>query len=110
VTISRSNTSQERRNRADLNPGGIQTELGRHLDPAWIPEMIDRMNRDLAAEGKPPFQLKTIPQGAATSVWAGVVARADSARGGPPFRWRAGKRGLMTFRGHFCVLRPPRRG
>src|SRR5271165_2724534 len=41
---------------AAVHPGGIQTELGRHLDPGWIPGMIDRMNRDLAAEGRPPFQ------------------------------------------------------
>jgi NAD(P)-dependent dehydrogenase (short-subunit alcohol dehydrogenase family) len=66
---------------AAVHPGGIQTELGRHLDPAWIPGMIDRMNRDLAAEGRPPFQFKTIPQGAATSVWAGVVAHADEVGG-----------------------------
>ena len=64
-----------------VHPGGIQTELGRHLDPGWIPGMIDQMNRDLAAEGKPPFQFKTIPQGAATSVWAGVVAAADEVGG-----------------------------
>jgi NAD(P)-dependent dehydrogenase (short-subunit alcohol dehydrogenase family) len=61
---------------AAVHPGGIQTELGRHLDPGWIPGMIDQINRNLAAEGKPPFQFKTIPQGAATSVWAGVVAAA----------------------------------
>jgi NAD(P)-dependent dehydrogenase (short-subunit alcohol dehydrogenase family) len=64
-----------------VHPGGIQTELGRHLDPNWIPGMIEQMNRDLAAEGKPPFQFKTIPQGAATSVWAGVVAQADEVGG-----------------------------
>jgi NAD(P)-dependent dehydrogenase (short-subunit alcohol dehydrogenase family) len=66
---------------AAVHPGGIQTELGRHLDPNWIPGMIEQMNRDLAAEGKPPFQFKTIPQGAATSVWAGVVAQADEVGG-----------------------------
>ncbi len=66
---------------AAVHPGGIQTELGRHLDPSWIPGMIDQMNKDLAAEGKPPFQFKTIPQGAATSVWAGVVAQADEVGG-----------------------------
>jgi NAD(P)-dependent dehydrogenase (short-subunit alcohol dehydrogenase family) len=66
---------------AAVHPGGIQTELSRHLDPAWIPGMLDQMNRDLAAEGKPPFQFKTIPQGAATSVWAGVVAQADEVGG-----------------------------
>jgi NAD(P)-dependent dehydrogenase (short-subunit alcohol dehydrogenase family) len=66
---------------AAVHPGGIVTELGRHLDPAAIPAMVDQMNKDLAAEGKPPFQFKTIPQGAATSVWAGVIALADEVGG-----------------------------
>jgi hypothetical protein len=39
------------------------------------------MNSQLAAEGKEPFQFKTIPQGAATSVWAAVVAPADEIGG-----------------------------
>jgi len=64
-----------------VHPGGIQTELGRHLDSTQIQAMIDQMNSQLAAEGKPPFQWKTIPQGAATSVWAGVVALADEVGG-----------------------------
>src|ERR1700692_2996994 len=59
---------------AAIHPGGIQTELGRYLDPARVPSMLEQMNKQLAAEGKAPFQSKTIPQGAATSVWAGVVA------------------------------------
>jgi len=62
---------------AAIHPGGIQTELGRYLDPTRVPSMIEQMNKQLAAEGKAPFQWKTIPQGAATSVWAGVVAPAD---------------------------------
>ena len=66
---------------AAVHPGGIQTELGRHLDQGFFQGMIDQMNRELAAEGKPPFQFKTIPQGAATSVWAGVVALADEVGG-----------------------------
>jgi NAD(P)-dependent dehydrogenase (short-subunit alcohol dehydrogenase family) len=66
---------------AAVHPGGIQTELGRHLDQSFFQVMIDQMNRELAAEGKPPFQFKTIPQGAATSVWAGVVAQADEVGG-----------------------------
>jgi hypothetical protein len=36
--------------------------------------VIEQINDQLAAEGKGPFQWKTIPQGAATSVWAGIVA------------------------------------
>ncbi len=43
--------------------------------------MIDRLSQQLVAEGKKPFEWKTIPQGAATSVWAGVAARADEIGG-----------------------------
>ena len=64
-----------------VHPGAIQTELGRHLDPARAQSMIEQMNKQLTAEGKAPFQWKTIPQGAATSVWAGVVAPADEVGG-----------------------------
>jgi NAD(P)-dependent dehydrogenase (short-subunit alcohol dehydrogenase family) len=62
---------------AAVHPGGIQTELGRHQDPSRISKMIDQINQQRAALGKGPFQWKTIPQGAATSVWAAVVAPAD---------------------------------
>ena len=61
---------------AAVHPGGIQTELGRHMDPGSFQGLVDQMNSQLAAEGKDPFQFKTIPQGAATSVWAAVVAPA----------------------------------
>jgi len=66
---------------AAVHPGGIQTELGRHLDASHIEKMIEQMNQQLAAEGKASFQLKTIPQGAATSVWAAIVAPADEIGG-----------------------------
>jgi NAD(P)-dependent dehydrogenase (short-subunit alcohol dehydrogenase family) len=68
---------------AAVHPGVIQTELGRHMDRTHleIEDMIKRMNEQLAVEGKGPFQWKTIPQGAATSVWAGVVAPAEEIGG-----------------------------
>jgi transcriptional regulator with PAS, ATPase and Fis domain len=67
---------------AAVHPGGIQTELDRHLDPVHIQKAIEQqMNKQLASEGKAPFQLKTIPQRAATSVWAAVVAPADEVGG-----------------------------
>ena len=66
---------------AAVHPGGIQTELGRHIDPPRLNAIIEQLNQQLAAEGKPPFQWKTIPQGAATSVWASVVAPADAIGG-----------------------------
>ncbi|MFG1396298.1 SDR family NAD(P)-dependent oxidoreductase [Roseixanthobacter pseudopolyaromaticivorans] len=64
-----------------LHPGGIQTELSRHIGYGRVEQMLERINADLAAQGKPPFQWKSIPQGAATSVWAGVVAAADAVGG-----------------------------
>jgi NAD(P)-dependent dehydrogenase (short-subunit alcohol dehydrogenase family) len=66
---------------AAVHPGGIQTELGRYIDPSRIQQMVDQINQQLAVEGKGPFQWKTIPQGAATSVWAGVVAPPDEIGG-----------------------------
>jgi NAD(P)-dependent dehydrogenase (short-subunit alcohol dehydrogenase family) len=64
-----------------IHPGGIRTELGRHLGDEAIAAMVERINARQAAEGKPPFQFKTIPQGAATSVWAGFVADAGEVGG-----------------------------
>lgn len=64
-----------------LHPGGIQTDLTRHIGRERIGKMLDQINADLAAAGKPPFKWKTVPQGAATSVWAGVVASADEVGG-----------------------------
>src|SRR5438477_8777693 len=66
---------------AAVHPGGIQTELGRYADPGRIQKLVVQINEHLAAQGKGPFQWKTIPQGAATSVWAGVVAPADEIGG-----------------------------
>jgi len=66
---------------AAVHPGGIQTELGRYADPGRIEKVVEEINQQLAAQGKPPFQWKTIPQGAATSVWSGVVATADEIGG-----------------------------
>jgi NAD(P)-dependent dehydrogenase (short-subunit alcohol dehydrogenase family) len=66
---------------AAVHPGGIQTELGRHTDPSRFELLVKQIDEQLAAEGKPAFQWKTIPQGAATSVWAAVVASADEVGG-----------------------------
>jgi len=66
---------------AAVHPGGVQTELDRHLDPVHIKKTIEQTNKRLASEGKAPFLLKTIPQGAATSVWAAVVAPANEIGG-----------------------------
>ncbi|WP_124094288.1 SDR family NAD(P)-dependent oxidoreductase [Burkholderia gladioli] len=64
-----------------VHPGGIRTELARHLPNDALEGMLTQINADLAAQGQPPFRFKTVPQGAATSVWAGVVAPADEVGG-----------------------------
>jgi len=60
-----------------VHPGGIQTELGRHMTQ----ETMDALVANMRNAGGEAFSWKTIPQGAATSVWAGVVAPADEVGG-----------------------------
>jgi NAD(P)-dependent dehydrogenase (short-subunit alcohol dehydrogenase family) len=60
-----------------VHPGGIKTELGRYVEPGRMEKVVNEINQQLATQGKGPFQWKSIPQGAATSVWAAVVAPAD---------------------------------
>jgi NAD(P)-dependent dehydrogenase (short-subunit alcohol dehydrogenase family) len=68
---------------AAVHPGGIATELGRHAfaEPGALQKRLDELNVERAAIGAPPFEMKSVPQGAATSVWAGVVAPADEVGG-----------------------------
>ena len=63
-----------------VHPGGIKTELDRHLDPKMLEGLIDSINADRPA-GTPEFRYKTIPEGAATTVWSGFVAPADAVGG-----------------------------
>jgi NAD(P)-dependent dehydrogenase (short-subunit alcohol dehydrogenase family) len=65
---------------AAVHPGAIHTELGRHMDAGQLQNLVGRINQQLAAEGK-SFEWKTVPQGAATSVWAAVVAPAGEVGG-----------------------------
>jgi NAD(P)-dependent dehydrogenase (short-subunit alcohol dehydrogenase family) len=56
-----------------VHPGGIQTNLGRHMTPEMMEALMARVtSRDTG------FEWKTIPQGAATSCWA---ATADELEG-----------------------------
>ncbi|ACK52220.1 short-chain dehydrogenase/reductase SDR [Methylocella silvestris BL2] len=64
-----------------VHPGGIQTELGRHMTPEAMQNLVDQITAAAAASGQPAFAWKTIPQGAATTVWSGVVASADEVGG-----------------------------
>lgn len=59
-----------------VHPGVIMTELGRHLTADDIKMMTESNPR-----GGAPFTFKTIPQGAATSVWAATSASLDGLGG-----------------------------
>ena len=77
----------DRRHRASgiaataVHPGGIQTELSRHLTAEMAKALIERINAANRALGEPDFSFKSIPQGAATTVWAAAVATADEVGG-----------------------------
>lgn len=47
-----------------VHPGGIHTELGRYMTPEVIGSLMSRM------DGSSGFRWKSIPEGAATQVWA----------------------------------------
>jgi NAD(P)-dependent dehydrogenase (short-subunit alcohol dehydrogenase family) len=57
-----------------VHPGGIVTDLGRHLTDETINALIE-------ARSGAEIKWKNVQQGAATSVWAGFVADADAVGG-----------------------------
>src|SRR5271167_2340235 len=46
-----------------VHPGGIRTELSRHMKPEQLQQLIDQVNAAHTAAGRPVFTYKTIPQG-----------------------------------------------
>jgi NAD(P)-dependent dehydrogenase (short-subunit alcohol dehydrogenase family) len=63
-----------------VHPGGIRTELSRHLTPDALAKLIADIDTS-QPKGAAPFSYKSIPQGAATSVWAACVADAEAIGG-----------------------------
>ena len=61
-----------------VHPGGIATELTRYLTPDIIRQILPAGADPESAARRP---MKTIPQGAATTVWAGFVAPGDEVGG-----------------------------
>ena len=54
---------------AAVHPGGIHTDLGRHMTAELRADLLDK----IALSNPTGLQWKTIPQGAATSVWAATI-------------------------------------
>jgi NAD(P)-dependent dehydrogenase (short-subunit alcohol dehydrogenase family) len=63
-----------------VHPGGIRTELGRYMTPEVMARLIAEMDAS-QPKGAAPFSWKSIPQGAATSLWAACVADAEAIGG-----------------------------
>jgi NAD(P)-dependent dehydrogenase (short-subunit alcohol dehydrogenase family) len=57
-----------------VHPGVIQTELSRHMTR----EALNALRARIASAAPSGAAFKTAPQGAATSVWSGLVAPADA--------------------------------
>jgi NAD(P)-dependent dehydrogenase (short-subunit alcohol dehydrogenase family) len=59
-----------------VHPGGIQTNLGRHMTPEMIETLMARVTSSDTG-----FQWKTVPQGAATSCWAATAPELEGKGG-----------------------------
>ncbi|HWY81485.1 MAG TPA: SDR family NAD(P)-dependent oxidoreductase [Roseiarcus sp.] len=64
-----------------LHPGAIHTELSRYLDADAQRELTEIMTQVARLPGAKPITYKSVPQGAATSIWAAAVAKANAVGG-----------------------------
>jgi NAD(P)-dependent dehydrogenase (short-subunit alcohol dehydrogenase family) len=62
-------------------PGNSLTDLARHFSQEDLQGLFETVGKARADAGLPPAELKEIPQAAATSVWAAVVADKDQIGG-----------------------------
>jgi len=62
---------------AAVHPGAIHTELSRHLDMSKMQAILEAMK----TTGARLIEFKSVPQGAATSIWTAFVAPADAIGG-----------------------------
>lgn len=60
-----------------VHPGGIHTDLGRHMTP----DLLDEIGAKIEQSNPGGFDWKTIPQGAATTVWAATTPEFDESGG-----------------------------
>ena len=66
---------------ASVMPGNSLTDLPRHFSPEDLQGLLKTVDAARTEAGLPPKELKEIPQAAATSVWAAVVANKDEIGG-----------------------------
>lgn len=63
-----------------VHPGVIQTELARHMSEEQLRQTIASLEEQMP-DGAARYTWKSIPQGAATSLWAAIVAAPDAVGG-----------------------------
>ncbi len=64
-----------------LHPGGIMTELLRYTTPEMLQQMAAQAARKADGSEGAPTVVKSVPQGAATTVWAAFVAAPEEIGG-----------------------------
>lgn len=64
-----------------VHPGGIHTNLGRHMTEEDMARLSKRIAASAAEDGKKPEGFKSIPQGAATTCYAATASELEG-RGG----------------------------
>lgn len=64
-----------------LHPGGIHTNLGRHMTEEDMQNLMARIQKAAEERGEKPDPFKTIPQGAATTCWVATAEELEGAGG-----------------------------
>ena len=64
-----------------LHPGGIMTNLGRHMSDQDMADLVERIRKNAEERGETPEPFKTIPQGAATTCWAATAEELEGSGG-----------------------------
>lgn len=64
-----------------VHPGGIRTELMRHTTPELMQEMVALSRRRADGTEADPVPVKTVEQGASTTLWAAFVASPEEVGG-----------------------------
>lgn len=64
-----------------VHPGGIHTNLGRHLSDEDAAALLERLRKAAEERGEEPQPFKSVPQGAATTCWVATAPELDE-RGG----------------------------
>lgn len=64
-----------------LHPGGIQTNLGRHMSEEDVQDLMARIRKSADERGEEPQPFKTIPQGAATTCWVATTEELEGTGG-----------------------------